>query len=61
MKIITLLTNGKGIAVNMLEIVYIKELEGNSPPFTIIELRSGNTLSIDNSYSSIIEYLDNKL
>lgn len=61
MIIIALLTNGKGITVNMLEIAYIKELEGNSPPLTLIQLRSGDTLSIDNSYSSIIEYLDNVL
>ena len=61
MIIIALLTNGKGITVNMLEIAYIKELEGDIPPLTLIKLRSGETLSIDNSYSSIIEYLDNVL
>lgn len=57
MKIIKLLSNGRDIAVNILEIVYIAELEGNSPPHAIIKLRSSEVLSIDNSYSSIVEYL----
>lgn len=58
MKIITLKSNGKGIAVNLDEIVYIKELDSTNPPYTLIELKSGERLSIDNCYSSIISFLD---
>ena len=57
MKTIKLLSNGRSITVNILEIVYIAELDSNSPPHDIIKLRSDEVLSIDNSYSSIVEYL----